>query len=152
MAAPLRSKRRENGRDRRRHRRFPVTLAARVVGANDAELEVAVLNLSRGGALLSGPAQIKSVLFQPKRYTHRPVTALISIADQDPQNRRSLLGRCRYLQKLPDGSYRAGFGFAQLQPMRWVLAVSARGADATRPPARPRQQDRPQGSARAPGG
>lgn len=113
------------GRERRRHERIAVDFDALVIGADNRELTVKVLDVSRGGVQLARPAELKGLLFRPKRYTHSPLPALLRLPQCGTARSETLLGRCRYLRKMPDGSYRIGFGFAQLQPQRWLDAVAA---------------------------
>ncbi len=120
--------------ERRRHTRVPVSLPARMVGTAGGELDVTLLDVSRGGALISGPAALKAVAFQRKRYMHQPIPAMLLVEGQGVVGRKLLLGRCKYLRKMPDGQYRAGFAFAQVQPQRWVDALARAQEEATLSP------------------
>lgn len=130
--------------DQRRHNRVPVHIDTYMVGFNKQELPVTLLNLSQGGALISASVEMKSVLFRPKRYTHRPMPALLAMAGNTAHAPKMLLGSCKYLRKMPDGSFQAGFSFVKTQSTRWVKAASSMSGSLTPPP-------RAQSPAQAPG-
>ena len=111
-------------------------------GAAGGELEVTLLDVSRGGALIAGPSGLKAVAFRRKRYMHQPIPAMLLVDGQGMVGRKLLLGRCKYLRKMPDGQYRAGFAFAQVQSRRWVDALSRAQGEST-PSLSPAQAPQP---------
>ncbi len=123
-------------RNRRRYQRWSIDLEARVYDYRGGETTISLLNLSRGGVLLCGSGEIKSVLFRSKRYTHRPVPVTIFVEEHAGYAERYLQGRCRYLRKMPDGSYQSGFAFSSLQDCDWISAVAQAHAPVSCPPAR----------------
>ncbi len=122
---------RRNTGSRRRFERLPVFLDGRLISINDLETEVRILNISQGGVEIRGGELIKAVAFRPKRYTHRPVPTLLTI--DTVFERKTLLGQCRYLRKLGEGQYSAGFAFAQLLTREWVEMAATASALVSQP-------------------
>ena len=123
---------------RRRFERLPVFLDGRLISSDDLQTEVRILNISQGGVEIRGGELIKAVAFRPKRYTHRPVPTLLTIDTEFEQ--KTMLGQCRYLRKLAEGHYSAGFAFAQLLTREWVEMAATASALVSQPLAQSHQE------------
>jgi c-di-GMP-binding flagellar brake protein YcgR len=140
-AGPARSSRPGPKRERRRHARQPIRLAASIIGPSREELAITLLNLSRGGTLISASGALKSLAFKRERYAHKPLLSLLVIEGRGTVETQLLLGRCIHLRKLAEDDYRAGFKFSQLQPQGWVDALVWEYGRLTQLPRHPRDYE-----------